>query len=52
MEILVGLVVLGGVTGLIFKWVRVQAKRDRDAIESLRTVIEAKQNEERTRAAD
>ena len=45
MEVLIGVIALGGVIGLILKWARDNARRDQQAIESLRDLVEGKQEE-------
>lgn len=45
MDVLIGLIALGGVIGLIVKWARDDARRDRQALESLRVIVEAKKEE-------
>jgi hypothetical protein len=51
MDILVAVIVLGGVIGLIVKWARDNARRDQEALESLRDLVEGKEEEIRRRNA-
>lgn len=51
MEVFVGLIVLGGVIGLILKWARDHARRDQQVLESLRVLVESKQDEINRRKA-
>lgn len=51
MEVLIGLIVLGGIIGLILKWARDNARRDQQALESLRVLVESKQDEINRRKA-
>jgi hypothetical protein len=44
-EILIGLIALAGIIGLIFKWGRDNARREQQALHSLRVLIEDKQKE-------
>jgi hypothetical protein len=45
MEVLIGLIVLGGVIGLILKWARDSARREQQALKSLRVLVEGKKQE-------
>lgn len=45
MEVLIGLIVLSGVIGLILKWARGNARRDQQALQSLRVLVEGKKEE-------
>ncbi|MFN2490820.1 MAG: hypothetical protein ABR529_14025 [Actinomycetota bacterium] len=45
MEVLIGAIVSGAI-GLILKWARDGARRDQQALESLRALVESKQQEE------
>ena len=51
MEVLLGVIVLGGVIGLILKWARDNAWREQQALESLRDLVEGKQEETSGRKA-
>lgn len=45
MEVLIGLIVLSEVIGLILKWVRDNARREQQALKSLRVLVEGKKQE-------
>ena len=45
MEVFIGLIGVVGVIGLIFKWARVNVRRDQQALKSLRVLVEDKQKE-------
>lgn len=45
MEVLIGLSILTGTIGLILKWARGNARRDQQALESLRVLVEGKREE-------
>ncbi len=51
MEVLIGVIVLGGVVGLILKWARANARRDQQTLESLRVVVEGKREAKSRRKA-
>lgn len=40
MELLISLTITGGLIGLILKWARDNARRDQQALESLRVLVE------------
>lgn len=45
MEILIGVIALGGIFGLVLKWARDNARREQEGLESLRAIVEGKQEE-------
>jgi hypothetical protein len=45
MEVVIGLIVLSGVIGLILKWARHNSRREQQVLESLRVLVERKNEE-------